>query len=116
MSGRPVHTFEAVGTERLSPHIVRVVLGGNGFDTFVPNHFTDAYCKILFLREDVDVRALPAPLTLNSFQRLPADRQPVIRTFTVRSFDPEKRQIAVDFVVLAVHDAVDGNLVHFGVG
>jgi NADPH-dependent ferric siderophore reductase len=98
-----VHTFEVVGTERLSPHIVRVVLGGNGFDTFVPNQFTDAYCKILFLREDVDVGALPVPLTLNSFQMLPADRQPVIRTFTVRSFDPEKRQIAIDFVVHGEH-------------
>jgi NADPH-dependent ferric siderophore reductase len=103
VSGRPVHTFEVVGTERLSPHIVRVVLGGNGFDTFVPNQFTDAYCKILFLREDVDVGALPVPLTLNSFQMLPADRQPVIRTFTVRSFDPEKRQIAIDFVVHGEH-------------
>jgi NADPH-dependent ferric siderophore reductase len=103
VSGRPVHTFEVVGTELLSPHIVRVVLGGNGFDTFVPNHFTDAYCKILFLREDVDVRALPAPLTLNSFQVLPADRQPVIRTFTVRAFDLEKRQMAIDFVVHGEH-------------
>jgi NADPH-dependent ferric siderophore reductase len=103
VSGRPVHTFEVVRTERLSPHIVRVVLGGNGFGTFVPNQFSDAYCKILFLREDVDVRALPAPLTLNSFQTLPADRQPVIRTFTVRSADPEKRQIAIDFVVHGEH-------------
>jgi NADPH-dependent ferric siderophore reductase len=99
VSGRPVHTFEVVRTERLSPHIVRVVLGGNGFDTFEPSQFTDAYCKILFLREDVDVGGLPAPLTLNSFQTLPADRQPVIRTLTVRSTDPEMRQIAIDCVV-----------------
>jgi NADPH-dependent ferric siderophore reductase len=90
-------------TEQVSPHIVRVVLGGNGFDTFVPNEFTDAYCKILFVREDVDVAALPAPLTLNSFQTLPADRQPVIRTMTVRWTDPDQRQIAIDFVVHGEH-------------
>ena len=80
MSGRPVHSFEVVRTEQVSPHTVRVVLGGNGFDTFVPNQFTDAYCKVLFLREDIDVAALPAPLTLDSFQTLPADRSRSIRT------------------------------------
>jgi NADPH-dependent ferric siderophore reductase len=103
VSGRHVHTFEVVRTEQLSPHIVRVVLGGNGFDTFVPNGFTDAYCKILFVREDVDTAALPGPLTLNSFQTLPADRQPVIRTMTVRRTDPDKRQVAIDFVVHGEH-------------
>jgi NADPH-dependent ferric siderophore reductase len=103
VSGRPVHTFEVMRTEQVSPHIVRVVLGGNGFDTFVPNEFTDAYCKILFVREDVDIAALSAPLTLNSFQTLPADRQPVIRTMTVRWTDRDQRQIAIDFVVHGEH-------------
>ncbi len=105
MAGRPVHSFEVVRTESLSPHMVRVVLGGNGFDTFSPNQFTDAYCKMLFLRDDVDVAALPAPLTLDSFQLLPVDRQPVIRTLTVRSVDPAKREIAIDFVVHGEHGA-----------
>lgn len=103
MAGRPVHSFEVVRTEQVSPHIVRVVLGGNGFDTFVPNQYTDAYCKVLFLREDVDVAALPVPLTLDSFQTLPPERQPVIRTLTVRWSDPEKREIAIDFVVHGDH-------------
>jgi NADPH-dependent ferric siderophore reductase len=103
VSGRPVHTFEVMRTEQVSPHIVRVMLGGNGFDTFVPNEFTDAYCKILFVREDVDIAALSAPLTLNSFQTLPADRQPVIRTMTVRWTDRDQRQIAIDFVVHGEH-------------
>lgn len=103
MAGRPVHSFEVVRTERISPHMIRVVLGGNGFDTFTPNEFTDAYCKVLFLRDDVDVAALPAPLTLDSFQALPTDRQPVIRTLTVRSADPKKRKISIDFVVHGEH-------------
>lgn len=103
MAGRPVHSFEVVRTERVSPHMVRVVLGGNGFDTFVQNQCTDAYCKMLFLRDDVDVAALAVPLTLDSFQALPGDRQPVIRTLTVRSADPETREIAIDFVVHGEH-------------
>ncbi|MDT5008760.1 MAG: hypothetical protein QOH57_377 [Mycobacterium sp.] len=103
MSGRPVHSFEVVRTEQISPHIVRVVLGGKGFETFVPNEFADAYCKVLFVREDVDVAALPAPLTSESFQLLPADRQPSIRTLTVRWDDADSRQIAIDFVVHGEH-------------
>jgi NADPH-dependent ferric siderophore reductase len=103
VAGRPVHSFQVARTEHLSPHMVRVVLGGNGFDTFAPNQFTDAYCKILFLREDVDVSVLPVPLTLDSFQALPPDRQPVIRTMTVRRVDAAEREIAIDFVVHGEH-------------
>ncbi|PRC49349.1 NADPH-dependent ferric siderophore reductase, partial [Mycobacterium sp. ITM-2017-0098] len=55
MAGRPVHTFEVVRTEQLTPHIVRVVLGGKGFDTFTPNGNTDSYVKLVFVADDVDV-------------------------------------------------------------
>ncbi|MCG5433749.1 siderophore-interacting protein [Mycobacterium sp. MYCO198283] len=103
MAGRPIHTFEVVQTEQLSPHIVRVTLGGNGFDTFTPNEFTDAYCKLVFVRDDVDVSELPAPLTLDSFAELPREDQPTVRTYTVRRADPQRREITVDFVVHGEH-------------
>jgi NADPH-dependent ferric siderophore reductase len=103
VAGRPVHTFEVVRTEQLTPHMVRVVLGGSGFDTFVPNEYTDAYCKVVFVRDDVDVDSLPRPLTIDSFRELPAEQQPVIRTFTVRWADPQRREIAIDFVVHGAH-------------
>ena len=41
MAGRPVHTFEVVRSEQLTPHLIRVVLGGGGLDTFEPNDFTE---------------------------------------------------------------------------
>ncbi|WP_116375979.1 siderophore-interacting protein [Mycobacterium sp. MFM001] len=105
MAGRPVHTFEVVRTEELAPHIVRVVLGGSGFDTFRPSEFTDSYVKLVFVADDVDVAGLPQPLTLDSFAELPAERQPVIRTMTVRRVDPANRQIAIDIVVHGEHGA-----------
>ncbi len=71
-----MHTFEVLRTENLSPHIVRVVLGGSGFDTFTPNDYTDAYVKIVFVRDDVDVSTLPQPLTLDSFNELPVEHRP----------------------------------------
>jgi NADPH-dependent ferric siderophore reductase len=101
--GRPVHTFEVLRTEQLTPHIVRVVLGGGGFDTFTPNDFTDSYVKIAFVGNGVDVDALPQPLTLDSFNELPAEQRPTVRTYTVRDADTEKRELTIDFVVHGDH-------------
>jgi NADPH-dependent ferric siderophore reductase len=98
-----VHTFEVVRTEQLTPHIVRVVLGGKGFDTFSPNKFTDAYVKLVFVDDDVDVDTLEQPLTLDSFNALPPEKRPTVRTYTVRRTDPERREITVDFVVHGEH-------------
>jgi NADPH-dependent ferric siderophore reductase len=100
-----VHTFEVVRTEQLTSHMVRVVLGGNGFDTFTPSEFTDSYVKLIFVADDVDVAALPQPLTLDSFADLPAAKKPVVRTITVRCADPGAREIAVDIAVHGDHGA-----------
>jgi NADPH-dependent ferric siderophore reductase len=98
-----VHTFEVVRSEQLTPHLIRVVLGGTGFDTFTPNEFTDAYVKIVFVNDGVDVGALPQPLTLDSFNALPVEQRPTVRTYTVRRVDTERREISIDFVVHGEH-------------
>ena len=103
MAGRPVHTFEVVRREEVTSHMARVVLGGSGFDTFKPIEFTDSYVKLVFVAEDVDVASLPHPLTLDSFADLPAAKQPVIRTLTVRRADPVAREIAIDILVHGEH-------------
>jgi NADPH-dependent ferric siderophore reductase len=101
--GRPVHTFEVVRTEQVMSHMIRVVLGGNGFDTFTPSEFTDSYVKLVFVAEDVNVAALPHPLTLDSFADLPATRKPAVRTITVRRADPIARELTVDIAVHGEH-------------
>ncbi|ORB50675.1 siderophore-interacting protein [Mycobacterium persicum] len=103
MAGRPLHTFDVVGTRQLAPHLVRVRLGGSGFDTFVPNDFTDSYVKLVFVADDVDVAELPRPLTLDSFAGLPPAKQPSVRTITVRRVDTAAREIAIDIVVHGEH-------------
>ena len=105
MSGRPVHTFEVVRSEQLMSHMIRIVLGGSGFDTFTPSEFTDSYVKLVFVADDVDMAALPRPLTLDSFADLPAAKQPVVRTMTVRRADPAVREIAIDVAVHGEHGA-----------
>lgn len=53
---RSVGTAVVVRTERLTPHMVRLVLGGDGLAGFGAGEFTDHYIKILFPR-----RASPTP-------------------------------------------------------
>ncbi|ORV84112.1 siderophore-interacting protein [Mycolicibacterium iranicum] len=106
MAGRPVHTFEVVRTEQLTPHVIRVVLGGNGFDTFKPNDNTDSYVKLVFVDDDIDVSSLTSfgrALTLDSFNELPAEKRPTVRTYTVRHADTDRREITIDFVVHGEH-------------
>src|SRR6202167_6445423 len=85
--------------------MIRIVLGGSGFDTFNPSDFTDSYVKLVFVADDVDMAALPRPLTLDSFADLPAAKQPVVRTMTVRRADPAAREIAIDVAVHGEHGA-----------
>jgi NADPH-dependent ferric siderophore reductase len=103
VAGRPVHTFQVISSEQLTPHMIRLVLGGSGFDTFKPSEFTDSYVKFVIVRNDVDVSALPKPLTLDSFSELPEAHRPVVRTYTIRKADPDRREITVDFVVHGEH-------------
>jgi NADPH-dependent ferric siderophore reductase len=103
MAGRPIHTFDVIRTEQITPHMVRVVLGGNGFDTFTPAEFTDSYVKVVVVPSGVDVEALPHPLTIDSFSHLDAAQRPTVRTYTVRRADPGNREIAIDFVVHGDH-------------
>src|SRR5262249_4951796 len=53
----------------------------------------------VFVTDGVDVGGLPQPLTLDSFNELPTEQRPTVRTYTVRSVDTERREIAIDFVV-----------------
>ena len=105
MAGRPVHTFTVMRREQVTPHLVRLVLGGNGigdepgFGTFAPSEFADSYVKFVIVPADADVESLPRPLTLDSFTELPEHQRPTVRTYTVRHVDTARGEITVDFVV-----------------
>lgn len=94
--GKPVTRLRVLRTQRLSPHMIRVVSGGEGLATFTPNAFTDSYVKVLFpppgvtYPESLDMKTLKA--------ELPREHWPRQRTYTVRSFDPHAGELAIDFV------------------
>ncbi|OBK12891.1 siderophore-interacting protein [Mycobacterium asiaticum] len=103
MAGRPLQAFEVVGTEELTPHMVRVVLGSKDFGAFVPSKFTDSYVKLVFVPDGIDVQELPQPLTMDSFADLPPEQRPPVRTFTVRRVDEDAGQITLDIAVHGEH-------------
>lgn len=91
---RPVPAAAAVvRTQRLSPTMVRVVFVAPA--GFALNGFTDSYVKLIFPRAQY-----PQPLDLDQIKRdLPVEQWPVVRTYSVRTFDPATRELTIDFVV-----------------
>ena len=90
-------TGTVVRTETLSPTLTRVVLGGPELRRFQASASTDAYVKLTFLLPGVDY---PRPLDLARVRaELPPEQWPVVRTYTVRSWDEAAGELAIDFVV-----------------
>ncbi|MEU8689048.1 siderophore-interacting protein [Streptomyces sp. NPDC048665] len=94
---RKPRTAQVVRTERLTPHMQRVVLGGEGLADFAADTCTDHYVKLLFGPAGV---TYPEPFDLERIrEEFPREQWPVTRTYTVRAFDPELRELTLDFVV-----------------
>ncbi|GAA3990804.1 siderophore-interacting protein [Thermobifida alba] len=82
--------------ERLTPHMVRVVLGGPGLADFTAGQYTDHYVKLLFPPENAPYRV---PFDLQKVrEELPRELWPAMRTYTVRRWDAERRELTLDVV------------------
>ncbi len=80
-------------TERVTPHMIRVVLS---CDEFVDNGSTDHYVKLLFLQPGVEY---PEPLDMGAVrEQFPSEQWPTMRTYTVRSWDEAAKELTIDFV------------------
>ncbi|MFD7549939.1 siderophore-interacting protein [Streptomyces sp. NPDC059578] len=91
------HVGRVVRTERLTPHMQRVVLGGDGLSAFSADEWTDHYVKILFTPPGV---SYPEPFDVQQVRAdFPRDQWPVPRTYSVRAWDPKARELSLDFVI-----------------
>ncbi|MCB5166448.1 siderophore-interacting protein [Streptomyces bambusae] len=94
---RKVGTARVLRTERLTPHMVRLVLGGEELAGFGAGDFTDHYIKILFAAEGA---VYPEPWDLDEIRAaFPREQWPRNRAYTVRSWDPAHLEMTVDLVV-----------------
>ncbi|MGW1066002.1 siderophore-interacting protein [Streptomyces aureus] len=94
---RKPHSAKVVRTERLTPHMQRVVLGGDTLADFATSGRTDHYVKLLFGPPGL---TYPEPFDLERIrEEFPREQWPVTRTYTVRAWDPETLELSLDFVV-----------------
>ncbi|MCE7010252.1 siderophore-interacting protein [Kibdelosporangium philippinense] len=95
--GRKARTGVVSRVEQLTPHMVRVVLGGEDIAELTVGEYTDHYIKILFPPLGV---SYPEPFDVGVIREtMPAEAWPVIRTYTIRRWVAETPEIWVDFVV-----------------
>ncbi|MEU7960020.1 siderophore-interacting protein [Micromonospora humida] len=91
-----VTAARVVRTERPTPHLVRLVLGGEELTGLPVGEFTDHYVKLVFPPEGVE---LPRPLDLTAVKReLPREQWPRLRAYTVRAWDAAAGEMTIDVV------------------
>ncbi|MEW2546509.1 siderophore-interacting protein [Streptomyces sp. NPDC047002] len=92
-----VREARVLRTERITPHMVRVVLGGEGLAAVECGEFTDHYVKVVFGAPGV---AYPEPYDMERIRaEFPREQWPTTRTYTVRAFDRDALEMTIDFVV-----------------
>jgi NADPH-dependent ferric siderophore reductase len=94
---RRVRTAQVIRTERLTPHMQRMVRGGEGLAGFTVGASTDLYVKLLFPAGGANYSE---PFDMEQIrEEFPRERWPVTRTYTVRAWNPQHRELTLDFVV-----------------
>lgn len=104
MTAVPVALIQVTDVRRITPHMVRVTFAGDGLDDFPT--WPDQQLKLLFPRPGHRAPRLPdtaaggdAMRWYQAFLALPEDERPWMRSYTVRSYDPVRHRITIDFVL-----------------
>ncbi|MFF4185932.1 siderophore-interacting protein [Streptomyces sp. NPDC001691] len=92
-----INEARVVRTERITPHMVRLVLGGESLTGFRVGEYTDHYIKLLFPAAGV---TYPEPFDMERIRaEFPREQWPSTRAYTVRDWDEALGELTVDFVV-----------------
>jgi NADPH-dependent ferric siderophore reductase len=95
--GRPPLRTRVETVERLTPHMIRVVVTGDDLDGFEAGEFTDHYVKVQLPPPGA---SYSAPFDVEDIRaRLPREEWPRTRSYTVQDWDPGSRRLTLDFVV-----------------
>lgn len=93
---RPI-TLEVRRTETVARDIVRIWLGGPGFDHFNDNGSTEQYVKLLLAPPGITYAPDEDMESIRTNR--PVEERPRVRTYTVRHVDHDAREMAIDFIL-----------------
>lgn len=102
---RPQAVLEVQAKTRLSPRLLRLTLGGDGYAALNRNQQTDAYVKLLIADPSSGLRP---PYDLDSLREQSPELMPARRTYTVRHWDDENQSLDLDVVLHG--DGVDNGV------
>lgn len=86
-----------VSTERLTPQMVRVVVGGDDLEGLEAGAFTDHYVKVQIPPPGA---TYAAPFDAEAIkEQRPREEWPRTRSYTVRAWDAQRSLLTLDFVV-----------------
>ena len=93
------HRAEVLAAQRITPHLVRVELGGDGLRTWESSGVPDE--RLVLVLPVPGEREAAGPTTMpDGTQDYPdLDDQPPMRSYTVRSWDAETGRMVVELVV-----------------
>lgn len=104
MTAVPVEFIHVTDVRRISPRMARITFAGDGLDDFPT--WPDQQLKLLFPKPGRHAPRLPdqgadgdVMRWYHAFLALPEDERPWMRSYTVRSYDPARQRITVDFVL-----------------
>src|SRR4029078_2493984 len=92
---RSPRVAEVVETIALSPSLVRIIFAGPGLAGFTAGPFNDHYVQLLFPQGASETPFDPGAIG----GERPKAEWPVVRTYTVRHWDPIRGELTIDFVV-----------------
>lgn len=81
--------------ERLTPGMLRIVLGDGDLDGFESTGFADEYINVMFVPDGAPYQV---PFEPDDLDGVEAEHRPRPRRYTVRSWDAEQRHATIDFV------------------
>ncbi|MFJ9407249.1 siderophore-interacting protein [Streptomyces sp. NPDC101393] len=104
MTDVPVALITVTGVRRITPQMTRMTFAGEGLEDFPT--WPDQQLKLCFPRPGQSAPRLPAVEAdgdvmrwYQAFLAIPEEERPWMRSYTVRSYDPERHRITIDFVL-----------------
>ncbi len=102
----PVRRIQVADVTRLTPRMARMTFGGDELADFTYDA-PDLQAKLCFPREGQTVPQLPEPVAddeygmrwYQSYLAIEEPERPWMRQFTIRSHDPDKGTITIDFIL-----------------